>query len=156
MLFRSVKVQRGDAAKALAEAPHQWQGQLEIGGQEHYYLETHIAYAIPQDHGEWLIHSSTQHPGEVQHWVAHALAIPMHAVRVVCRRMGGGFGGKETQAGHLAVWAALAARRTGRPVKMRLSREDDFLVSGKRHPLDRKSTRLNSSHSQQSRMPSSA
>ena len=130
-----VKVQRGDAAKALAEAPHQWQGQLEIGGQEHYYLETHIAYAIPQDQGEWLIYSSTQHPGEVQHWVAHALAIPMHAVRVVCRRMGGGFGGKETQAGHLAVWAALAARRTGRPVKMRLSREDDFLVSGKRHPF---------------------
>ncbi|MFM7802678.1 MAG: xanthine dehydrogenase molybdopterin binding subunit, partial [Limnohabitans sp.] len=131
----TVHVQRGNALQAIARAPHQWSGQLEIGGQEHYYLETQIAYAIPQDNGEWLIHSSTQHPGEVQHWVAHALHVPMHAVRVVCRRMGGGFGGKETQAGHLAVWAALAAKKTGRPVKMRLSREDDFLITGKRHPF---------------------
>ena len=131
----SVRVQRGNAARAIEDAPHQLSGQLDIGGQEHYYLETQIAYAIPQDNGEWLIHSSTQHPGEVQHWVAHALHVPMHSVRVVCRRMGGGFGGKETQAGHLAVWAALAAQKTGRPVKMRLSREDDFLVTGKRHPF---------------------
>ncbi|MFM7697837.1 MAG: molybdopterin cofactor-binding domain-containing protein, partial [Limnohabitans sp.] len=131
----TVHVQRGQAHQAIVQAPHQWSGQLEIGGQEHYYLETQIAYAIPQDNGEWLIHSSTQHPGEVQHWVAHALHVPMHAVRVVCRRMGGGFGGKETQAGHLAVWAALAAKKTGRPVKMRLSREDDFLITGKRHPF---------------------
>ena len=130
-----VHVARGEAQSAMDRAPHQLQGQLEIGGQEHYYLETQIAYAIPQDNGEWLIHSSTQHPGEVQHWVAHALDVPMHAVRVVCRRMGGGFGGKETQAGHLAVWAALASLKTGRPVKMRLSREDDFLVTGKRHPF---------------------
>ena len=131
----TVHVQRGQAQQAIAQAPHRLSGQLEIGGQEHYYLETQIAYAIPQDNGEWLIHSSTQHPGEVQHWVAHALHVPMHAVRVVCRRMGGGFGGKETQAGHLAVWAALAAKKTGRPVKMRLSREDDFLITGKRHPF---------------------
>ena len=130
-----VRVQRGDAQAAMQNAAHHVHTQLEIGGQEHYYLETQIAYAIPQDNAEWLIHSSTQHPGEVQHWVAHALHVPMHAVRVVCRRMGGGFGGKETQAGHLAVWAALAALKTGKPVKMRLSREDDFLVSGKRHPF---------------------
>ncbi len=130
-----VHVARGEAQSAMDRAPHQLQGQLEIGGQEHYYLETQIAYAIPQDNGEWLIHSSTQQPGEVQHWVAHALDVPMHAVRVVCRRMGGGFGGKETQAGQLAVWAALAAQKTGKPVKMRLSREDDFLVTGKRHPF---------------------
>lgn len=130
-----VQVQRGDALTAIQNAAHHLQAQLEIGGQEHYYLETQIAYAIPQDNGEWLIHSSTQHPGEVQHWVAHALRLPMHAVRVVCRRMGGGFGGKETQAGQLAVWAALAALKTGKPVKMRLSREDDFLVTGKRHPF---------------------
>ena len=130
-----VHVARGEAQSAMNKAPHQLQGQLEIGGQEHYYLETQIAYAIPQDNGEWLIHSSTQHPGEMQHWVAHALHVPMHAVRVVCRRMGGGFGGKETQAGQLAVWAALAALKTDKPVKMRLSREDDFLVTGKRHPL---------------------
>ena len=131
----SVHVQRGNAAHAMQAAPHQLQGQLEIGGQEHYYLEGQIAYALPQDNGEWLIHSSTQHPGEAQHWVAHALHIPLHQVRVLCRRMGGGFGGKETQSGHLAVWAALAAHKTGRPVKMRLSREDDFLVTGKRHPF---------------------
>ena len=130
-----VHVARGEAQSAMNKAPHQLQGQLEIGGQEHYYLETQIAYAIPQDNGEWLIHSSTQHPGEMQHWVAHALHVPMHAVRVVCRRMGGGFGGKETQAGQLAVWAALAALKTDKPVKIRLSREDDFLVTGKRHPF---------------------
>jgi xanthine dehydrogenase large subunit len=130
-----VHVSRGHSQAQMEAATHHLHGQLEIGGQEHYYLETQIAYAIPQDNGEWLIHSSTQHPGEVQHWVAHALDLPMHAVRVVCRRMGGGFGGKETQAGHLAVWAALAAKKTGRPVKMRLSREDDFLVTGKRHPF---------------------
>ena len=130
-----VHVARGNSQAHMQHAPHHIQGQLEIGGQEHYYLETQIAYAIPQDNGEWLIHSSTQHPGEMQHWVAHALHVPMHAVRVVCRRMGGGFGGKETQAGQLAVWAALAAQKTGKPVKMRLSREDDFLVTGKRHPF---------------------
>ena len=130
-----VHVRRGDAAQALAAAPHVLRGTLDVGGQEHFYLEGQIAYALPQEDGQWLIHSSTQHPGEVQHWVAHALDIPLHAVRVVCRRMGGGFGGKETQAGHLAVWAALAARKVGRPVKLRLDRDDDFMVTGKRHPF---------------------
>ncbi|NBW24645.1 MAG: xanthine dehydrogenase molybdopterin binding subunit [Betaproteobacteria bacterium] len=119
----------------LSAAPHVLRGTLDVGGQEHFYLEGQIAYALPQEDGQWLIHSSTQHPGEVQHWVAHALDIPLHAVRVVCRRMGGGFGGKETQSGHLAVWAALAARKVGRPVKLRLDRDDDFMVTGKRHPF---------------------
>ena len=130
-----VKVQRGDAEHAIANAPHTLKGVLDVGGQEHFYLEGQIAYAIPQDGEQWLIHSSTQHPGEVQHWVAHALNVPLHAVRVVCRRMGGGFGGKESQAGHLAVWAALAARKFKRPVKMRLDRDDDFVITGKRHPF---------------------
>ena len=130
-----VHVRRGDAAQALSTAPHVLRGTLDVGGQEHFYLEGQIAYALPQEDGQWLIHSSTQHPGEVQHWVAHALDVPLHAVRVVCRRMGGGFGGKETQAGHLAVWAALAARKLGRPVKLRLDRDDDFMVTGKRHPF---------------------
>lgn len=130
-----VTVQCGNALQALAQAPHLLQGTLEVGGQEHFYLESQIAYAIPQENGQWLIHSSTQHPGEVQHWVAHALHIPLSHVRVVCRRMGGGFGGKETQAGHLAVWAALAAHKFGRPVKMRLDRGDDILITGKRHPF---------------------
>jgi xanthine dehydrogenase large subunit len=130
-----VHVARGDAATALARAPHTLSGAFEVGGQEHFYLEGQIAYALPQEQNQWLIHSSTQHPGEAQHWVAHALGLALHQVRVECRRMGGGFGGKETQSGHLAVWAALAAKHTGRPVKMRLDRDDDFLITGKRHPF---------------------
>ena len=130
-----VHVVRGDVASALTSAPHTLSGSFEVGGQEHFYLEGQIAYAIPQEQQQWLIHSSTQHPGEVQHWVAHALGLQNHRVRVECRRMGGGFGGKETQAGHLAVWAAVAAHKTGRPVKLRLDRDDDFLITGKRHPF---------------------
>ncbi len=130
-----VQVRRGDADTALAQSPHRLQGEFEVGGQEHFYLEGQIAYALPLEQGQWWIHSSTQHPGEVQHWVAHALGTHSHAVRVECRRMGGGFGGKETQAGHLAVWAALAAHKFGRAVKMRLDRDDDFVVTGKRHPF---------------------
>nr|WP_232533084.1 MULTISPECIES: xanthine dehydrogenase molybdopterin binding subunit [Ramlibacter] len=130
-----VVVRRGDPEAALAAARHRLAGQLEVGGQEHFYLEGQVAYALPLEQDQWWIHSSTQHPGEVQHWVAHALGLENNAVTVECRRMGGGFGGKETQAGHLAVWAALAARKTGRPVKLRLDRDDDFLVTGKRHPF---------------------
>ena len=130
-----VFVRRGDADAALHSAVHRLSGQLEVGGQEHFYLEGQIACAQPLEQNQWLIHSSTQHPGEVQHWVAHALGLDNHAVRVECRRMGGGFGGKETQAGHLAVWAAVAAQKFGRPVKLRLGRDDDFLITGKRHPF---------------------
>jgi xanthine dehydrogenase large subunit len=130
-----VHVRRGDAQAALQEAQHTLSGTLEVGGQEHFYLEGQIAYVLPQEQNQWVVHSSTQHPGEVQHWVAHALGIDNHAARVECRRMGGGFGGKETQAGHLAVWAAVAATKTGRAVKLRLDRDDDFMVTGKRHPF---------------------
>jgi xanthine dehydrogenase large subunit len=131
-----VHVQRGDAAAALAKAPHTLKGEFSVGGQEHFYLEGQVGYAVPQELGTWQIYSSTQHPGEVQHWVAHALHIPMNQVRVECRRMGGGFGGKETQAGHVAVWAAVAALKFNAPVKLRLDRDDDFLITGKRHPFD--------------------
>ncbi len=130
-----VFVKRGDAGKALDHALHTLRGTLDVGGQEHFYLEGQVAYALPQEQNQWLIYSSTQHPAEVQHWVAHALGIDQHAVRVECRRMGGGFGGKETQAGHIAVWAALAARKLKKPVKLRLDRDDDFLITGKRHPF---------------------
>ena len=130
-----VFVRRGDADAALVGALHQLSGTLEVGGQEHFYLEGQVAYALPQEQGQWVIHSSTQHPGEVQHWVAHALGLANHAVRVECRRMGGGFGGKETQAGHMAVWAAVAAHKFKCPVKLRLDRDDDFLITGKRHPM---------------------
>jgi xanthine dehydrogenase large subunit len=131
-----VTVRRGEPEAALARSPHRMQGRLEVGGQEHFYLEGQVAYAIPQEQGQWRIHSSTQHPGEVQHWVAHALGLENNAVTAECRRMGGGFGGKETQAGHMAVWAALAARKCDRPVKLRLDRDDDFLITGKRHPFE--------------------
>jgi len=130
-----VHVTRGDSAAALARAPHCLSGSFEVGGQEHFYLEGQIAYAVPQEQQQWLVYSSTQHPGEIQHWVAHALGLDNHRVRVECRRMGGGFGGKETQAGHLAVWATLAARKFGAPVKLRLDRDNDFTITGKRHPF---------------------
>jgi xanthine dehydrogenase large subunit len=130
-----VFVRRGDAAAGLAASEHRLEGSFEVGGQEHFYLEGQIAYAMPLEQKQWWVYSSTQHPGEVQHWVAHALGIDNHAVRVECRRMGGGFGGKETQAGHLAVWAAVAAHKLGRPIKLRLDRDEDFMVTGKRHPF---------------------
>jgi len=95
-----------------------------------------VGYALPKEQNQWLVYSSTQHPGEMQHLVAHALHVDINAVTVECRRMGGGFGGKETQSGHIAVWAALAARKFGCPVKLRLDRDDDFMVTGKRHPFE--------------------
>jgi xanthine dehydrogenase large subunit len=130
-----VFVKRGDAAAALNKAAHRLHGTLEVGGQEHFYLEGQVAYVVPQEQQQWLVYSSTQHPGEIQHWVSHALGIANHAVRVECRRMGGGFGGKETQSGQMAVWAAIAAHKLHCPVKLRLDRDDDFLVTGKRHPF---------------------
>ena len=130
-----VFVRRGDADAAMAKSRHTLSGTLQVGGQEHFYLEGQIAYVLPQEQNQWVVHSSTQHPGEVQHWVAHALGLDNHAVRVECRRMGGGFGGKETQAGHLAVWAAVAAQKCKCAVKLRLDRDDDFMVTGKRHPF---------------------
>ncbi|MEY2618053.1 MAG: hypothetical protein RL522_1055 [Pseudomonadota bacterium] len=130
-----VVVRRGEPDAALGKSRHVLSGQLEVGGQEHFYLEGQIAYALPLEQDQWRILSSTQHPGEVQHWVAHALGLASHDVTVECRRMGGGFGGKETQAGQMAVWAALAARKFRAPVKLRLDRDDDFMVTGKRHPF---------------------
>ena len=130
-----VHVTKGNASQAIKQSERSISGQLEVGGQEHFYLEGQIAYAIPLEQSQWVIHSSTQHPGDVQHWVAHALNIDLNAVRVECKRMGGAFGGKETQGGHLAVWATLAASKYKCPVKMRLDRDEDFLITGKRHPF---------------------
>jgi xanthine dehydrogenase large subunit len=130
-----VFVRRGDADQGLAHSQHQLNGELEVGGQEHFYLEGQVAYTVPLEQNQWLIYSSTQHPGEVQHWVGHALRVENNAIKVECRRMGGAFGGKETQAGHLAVWSAIAANKLRRPVKLRLDRDDDFMITGKRHPF---------------------
>jgi xanthine dehydrogenase large subunit len=123
----------GDTAKALAGAAHRVSGVLEMGGQEHFYLEGQAALALPQEGGDVVVHSSTQHPTEIQHKVAEALGAAMHGVRVEVRRMGGGFGGKESQGNALAVICAVAARATGRPCKMRYDRDDDMMITGKRH-----------------------
>ncbi|MCJ7871133.1 xanthine dehydrogenase molybdopterin binding subunit [Phaeobacter sp. J2-8] len=125
--------QKGDAASAIAGAPHQLTGSLEMGGQEHFYLEGQAALALPQDNGDMVVHSSTQHPTEIQHKVAEAIGTPMHAVRVETRRMGGGFGGKESQGNALACICAIAAQITGKPCKMRYDRDDDMTITGKRH-----------------------
>ncbi|SLN38078.1 xanthine dehydrogenase molybdopterin binding subunit [Roseisalinus antarcticus] len=124
---------RGDVAAALSGAPRRLTGRLELGGQEHFYLEGQAALALPQEGGDMLVSSSTQHPTEIQHKVAEALGVPMHAVRVESRRMGGGFGGKESQGNALAVACAVAAQRTGKPCKMRYDRDDDMIITGKRH-----------------------
>ncbi|TNV22669.1 xanthine dehydrogenase molybdopterin binding subunit [Buttiauxella sp. B2] len=127
--------QRGDADSALATASHRIQGQFHIGGQEHFYLEGQIAVVQPGEDGSVLVWSSTQHPTEVQKLVASVLGVTMNKVTVDMRRMGGGFGGKETQAAGIACHAALVAALTGRPAKMRLSRRDDMRITGKRHPF---------------------
>jgi xanthine dehydrogenase large subunit len=126
---------RGDAAAGIAAAPHVIEAEFEIGGQEHFYLEGQVAAVLPQDDGGMQVYSSTQHPTEVQHKVAHALHLPMSAVRVETRRMGGGFGGKESQGNWLAIACAVTARATERPCKMRYDRDDDMVVTGKRHDL---------------------
>ncbi len=124
---------RGDVEAALGASPRRLEGRLRIGGQEHFYLEGQAALAIPGEDGEILVHSSTQHPTEVQHVVARVLGIADAQVTCEVRRMGGAFGGKESQATQWAALAALAARVTGRPCKVRLDRDDDFALTGKRH-----------------------
>ncbi|SMO84946.1 xanthine dehydrogenase molybdopterin binding subunit [Ruegeria faecimaris] len=124
---------KGDADAAIAGAAHVIEGSFELGGQEHFYLEGQAALAVPNEGADMLVHSSTQHPTEIQHKVAEALGVPMHAVRVETRRMGGGFGGKESQGNALAVSCAVAARATGKACKMRYDRDDDMIITGKRH-----------------------
>ena len=124
---------RGDAAAAIDAAPHRLEGQLAIGGQEHFYLEGQASLAVPGEGDEMTVHASSQDPTETQHIVARVLGIPDAFVTVETRRMGGGFGGKESQACTWAAMAALAARVTGRPCKVRLDRDDDFVLTGKRH-----------------------
>jgi xanthine dehydrogenase large subunit len=129
----SVTLERGDWQGALAAAPHRIKNRFRSGAQEQFYLESQIAYAIPGEDHCVLVHSSTQHPSEVQNIVAHALGVAAHRVTIECRRMGGAFGGKESQPALFAAAAALAALATGRPVKLRPDRDDDMLITGKRH-----------------------
>ncbi|MDE0725449.1 MAG: xanthine dehydrogenase molybdopterin binding subunit [Alphaproteobacteria bacterium] len=125
----------GTPEDAITEAGHRASGIIRVGGQEHFYLEGQIALALPGDGGEMHVHSSTQHPSEVQHLVAAMLRLPEAAVVCECRRMGGGFGGKESQASQWACLAALGAHLTGRVVKIRLDRDDDMIMTGKRHDV---------------------
>ncbi|MCB8839030.1 xanthine dehydrogenase molybdopterin binding subunit [Aurantimonas sp. VKM B-3413] len=125
----------GEVDAALASAPRRISGRVEVGGQDHFYLEGQVAYAVPLEDGDVLVRSSTQHPSEVQHNVAKMLGLPDHAVTVEVRRMGGGFGGKESQPALFAAVAALAAAKTGRPAKCRLDRDDDMEMTGKRHEV---------------------
>lgn len=123
----------GATRAAIDAAPHRLRGTIDVGGQEQFYLEGQISYAIPREDDGMLVHCSTQHPSEMQHLIAHVLGRQSHHVQVECRRMGGGFGGKESQSSIFACIAAVAARRCGRPVKLRLDRDDDFLITGRRH-----------------------
>ncbi len=126
-------MQRGDANSALVSASHVLKGEIHTGAQEHWYLETQISLCIPGEHDEMNVFSGTQNPTETQILVAEVLGIPFNEVAVEIRRMGGAFGGKETQANHVACWSALLAQATKRPVKIRLFRDDDMIMTGKRH-----------------------
>lgn len=126
-------LQRGEAESALKTAPHRLEDSFHLGGQEQFYLEGQISYAIPKENQSLFVHCSTQHPSEMQHAIAHALGWQVHQVQVECRRMGGGFGGKESQSALFACVASVAAHRFKRPVKLRLDRDDDFMITGRRH-----------------------
>ncbi|ALO36336.1 aldehyde oxidase [Colwellia sp. MT41] len=129
-------MKRGDSDAAIKGATHQLSGEINVGGQEHFYLEGQVSTAEPTEDGGMNIFTSSQHPSEVQKLVAEVLAIPLNKVLVDMRRMGGGFGGKETQAAQWACIAALLANETKRPVKFKLARMDDMIMTGKRHPFE--------------------
>lgn len=133
LLMPPLGLKRGDAQAAIAKAPHRLKGELHLGGQDHFYLEGQVSLAEPREDGDIIVRCSTQHPTEVQKLVARVLGRPLHSVTVECRRMGGGFGGKETQAAQFACIAAVLAQQTAKPVKLRLDRDEDMIATGKRH-----------------------
>ncbi|MFC7503656.1 xanthine dehydrogenase molybdopterin binding subunit [Nocardioides sp. GCM10030258] len=127
------RLERGDVDAGFAASSHVFEGEIEFAGQEHFYLETHASLASIDDDGQVFVQCSTQHPTETQEIVAHVLGLASHQVTVQCLRMGGGFGGKEMQPHGFAAIAALGARLTGRPVRVRLTRQQDMTMTGKRH-----------------------
>ncbi len=132
----SASIRRGDSAAAIASATHRLKGSVSVGGQDHFYLEGQIAMALPVEGGDLFVYSSTQHPGEIQQLVAAAIGRESKDVVVECRRMGGAFGGKESQPALIACIAGLMAQKTGRPCKLRLDRDDDMIMTGKRHDFE--------------------
>ncbi len=128
-------IERGEPDRALAAAPHRVEGELHVGGQEHFYLETQAAIACFDEAGRYLVHSSTQHPSETQEICARVLGVHKNDVTCQSLRMGGAFGGKEVQANTWAAVACVGLVKTGRPVRVRLDRQRDFVLTGKRHPF---------------------
>jgi len=126
---------RGDAEGAIAASPHRLSGQIAVGGQEHFYIEGQVSSVVPTEDGGMQVYTSSQHPAEIAATVAEVLGVPIHKVVADVRRMGGAFGGKEAQAAQWACIAAVLANKTRRPVKLRLSRSDDMVMTGKRHPF---------------------
>ena len=135
MVLDDYALSRGNSVEAMKIAKHRLQGCLRVGGQEHFYLEGQISMVLPQEDGDMLVYCSTQHPSEVQHGVARVLGVPSHGITVETRRMGGGFGGKETQGAQWAAIAAIGALKTGQACKIRLDRDDDMVMTGKRHDV---------------------
>lgn len=133
MVVDPLKLERGDIAAGFKAARNVIRGEMQIGGQDHFYLEGQISFAFPGEDDEITVYSSTQHPSETQHMIAHVLGVPSHAVTVAVRRMGGAFGGKETQANLFACVAAIAAKKYKKAVKIRPDRDDDMESTGKRH-----------------------
>ncbi len=129
------RIERGAVDEIFGRGHRLIEGSLDIGGQEHFYLESQVAIAVPGEQGCMTVHSSTQHPSEVQMMVAEALGVAFHKVICICKRMGGGFGGKETQAAQPAIFAALVAAKTGRPARFVYTKDDDMRYTGKRHPF---------------------
>jgi xanthine dehydrogenase large subunit len=130
------QIARGDVERALHAAPHRLEGEIVIRGQDHFYLESQASIVYPKEDGQLEVHTSAQHPTEVQHVVAHAVGLPQNDVVCIVKRMGGGFGGKESQAAPFAAYAALAASRLKRPARIVLSKDDDMIMTGKRNPFE--------------------
>jgi len=132
---KTYRISRGDAERALADAKHKIEGTFVIGGQEHFYLESQAALVVPGEYNQLTVHSSTQHPSEIQQVLARILGLQQNQIVVVTKRMGGGFGGKESQATHPAGMAALVALKTKRPARIIYTKDDDMKFTGKRHPF---------------------
>jgi xanthine dehydrogenase large subunit len=132
---KTLTIQRGDVDAAFASPTHILEGTFINGGQDHFYLESQAALAVPGEFDQLTVHSSTQNPSEVQDVIAHLLGLPINKVTVVTKRMGGGFGGKECQATHPAAIAALVAHTLKRPARIAYGKDDDMCITGGRHPF---------------------